>query len=288
MTRDLEDELRAALRRRAAAIGEDDVGRLLARRRASSRGMSRTVRVVLGGGLTGTAVAVAAVVLIGGAVPAYAGWKASPVRPSRAEQAAASESCAPELAELPGVSPDATWTPVVSEQRGPYTLTVYSDGSTRPTCLSGPSLVVVTSEGGGVTINGGSSSDPGGTSSTSNYPSEPMTQLSENHVGSGPGAFTFVQGNLGSQLSDVTFVLSDGKHVTATSGAGLLVAWWPGSADAVDAEVSTPGGVVSQPLSQPPAGGVACSHGSSAGRHFEKLGGMATCHLARRLSREHS
>jgi hypothetical protein len=63
-------------------------------------------------------------------------------------------------------------------------------------------------------------------------------------------------GQVASDVSAVTFVLSNGKHVETTLGDGWFVAWWPGNDHATSLLVTTPSGTTTEPVpsATPPAG----------------------------------
>ena len=44
----------------------------------------------------------------------------------------------------------------------------------------------------------------------------------------GPGAWSYLHGSVGSEISRVVIELADGSRLTASSGGGRFAAWWPG------------------------------------------------------------
>ena len=141
----LERDLREALADRAARIPPGASVRLRAidyhprSRRLPSR------RVLGALGLSGVAASAGAVVLLGSsAAPAFAGWTASPTAPVPGQLTAAQQHCRTAAAE-----------PVLTDTRGPYTASIYADGST---CMEGNGIEISASGG-----RGSASSIPAGT-----------------------------------------------------------------------------------------------------------------------------
>ena len=62
-------------------------------------------------------------------------------------------------------------------------------------------------------------------------------------------AYTVTEGSVGSGVTAATLVLSDGSDVVTTTGSGLFLAWWPGSAVVTSATVTTATGTTTQPIS---------------------------------------
>jgi hypothetical protein len=63
--------------------------------------------------------------------------------------------------------------------------------------------------------------------------------------------YTVAEGSVGSGVTAATLVLSDGSDVVTTTGNGLFLAWWPGSAVVASATVTTATGTTTQPISSP-------------------------------------
>lgn len=69
------------------------------------------------------------------------------------------------------------------------------------------------------------------------------------HLRSGKnGPYTMIEGAAASYVTALTLVRSNGEDVEATVGGGMFVAWWPGPAGAVSADVTTAEGTTSGPL----------------------------------------
>lgn len=214
----LEHDLRGALAERAARITPQASARLRAvdyrprARRLPSR------RLAGGLGLSGLAAAAGAVILIASsAAPAFAGWTPNPTAPQPGQLTAAEQVCG-----------NGAGTPVLTDTRGPYTVSVYGDGST---CLQGNGIRIGSAHGGGTT------------------PSVPAGTIQLNGIGesdSEGNALTLVDGPVGAGVTGVTITRSDGTAVQATVANGWYLAWWPGSQHAATARVTTTNGSTTQ------------------------------------------
>jgi hypothetical protein len=206
----LEDDLREALADQAARITPDASARLRAvdyRPRSHRLGSRRAVSALGAVGLSGAAAVTGAVILLGSnATPAFAGWTASPTAPLPGQLAAAHEHCS-------------AGTPVLTDTRGPYTASIYADGST---CV----------EGNGIEISGG-----GGSTSSAAAGSVELNGQGESD--SDGNALTMVDGRIGAGVTGVTITRSDGSSVQATVKHGWYLAWWPGAQRAVTALVTS-------------------------------------------------
>jgi hypothetical protein len=220
----LEHDLRDALADRAARISPEASARL--REVAyNPRSRRRPTRPVLGAlGVSGAAVAAGAAILLGSsAAPAFAGWTANPTAPLPGQLAAAQQHC--------GAN---SGTPVLTDTRGPYTASIYADGST---CV----------EGNGITI---SSSNSGG--GTASIPAGTIQLNGEGEADSDGHALTMVDGPVGAGVSGVTIARSDGSSVQATVKNGWYLAWWPGTERPVTADVASASGTSSQSFPSAP------------------------------------
>jgi hypothetical protein len=206
----LEHDLREALADRAALITPAASARLRAVdyhprfRRMPSRSALGAL------GLSGAAAAGAVILLGSSATPAFAGWTASPTAPLAGQLAAAEQHC--------GAS---AGTPLLTDTRGPYTASIYADGST---CVEGNGIRVSSHSSGGrrsgtragmIGLNGAGESD------------------SDGH------ALTMVDGPIGAGVTGVTITRSDASSVQATAKNGFYLAWWPGTERAVLARVAS-------------------------------------------------
>jgi hypothetical protein len=264
MNRQLEDDLGAAFSKRASDIPTAASERL--RRIDYHPRTSRiSTRLTLGAlvGVAATTIAVVSVFVLGGAPAAFAGWTASPTPAASGQTATATSNCQAQLAALPNTSPVNGWSAVATDVRGPYSLTIYQGDGVDATCLTGPSLTIVSSNDGigvarsaGVGMGSGNGARVGGSfsnmvgvigsGSIEQHPSVAhMTSASQ-------GALTVVYGQVAADVTAVTLVRSDGVDVQASTGNGWFVAWWPGSQDATSAEITTPSGVSTQTLNTPP------------------------------------
>ena len=257
---------------------EADLVRQKARRRSRTR--------VVGVGVPGFAVALglSLTFVLAGSPAAFAGWSPSPTAAPATQTSAAEATCRAQLAATPstwaGVAPG-SWHEVATDVRGPFTLVVFHNGSNGATCLTGPSITVISqSTAGGhfLSVSGSASrtgrASSGGRGSVTNISSAfsggssgRVNHLTLTHLTSdGQGHFTVVEGQIDQSVTGLTFVLSHGEHVQATTGNGWLLAWWPGSLDATSADITTATGSSSQALSPngPGQGGPGQGgHGSS-------------------------
>ena len=120
--------------------------------------------------------------------------------------------------------------PVLTDSRGPYTAAIYADTDTTAVCLSGNDVSMssrstttdpVSAAPGQIQFAGGATRDSAG------------DQL------------TLADGRAGTGVTAVTFDLSDGSSVQATVSGGWYMAWWPGTATATKAEITTASGTSS-------------------------------------------
>jgi len=112
------------------------------------------------------------------------------------------------------------------DTRGPFTLVLFgANTSTKGTlmCVSGPS------------INSSAQANSQMSESIGNQPVLPkagqigVDRLQAESANNGQ-AYTIAEGSVGSGVTAATLVLSDGSDVVTTTGNGLFLAWWPGSA----------------------------------------------------------
>lgn len=254
----LEADLREALADRAARITPEASARLRAvdYHPRSPRLASRRAVGALGAlGLSGAAAVAGAVVLLGSsAAPAFAGWTSSPTAPLRGQLAAAQQHCG-----------TGSGTPVLTDTRGPYTASIYADGST---CVDGNGIEISSGAGGNAT-----SSIPAGT-----------VQLNGAGESDSDGhALTMVDGPIGAGVTGVTVTRSNGSSVQATVKNGWYLAWWPGSERPVTAQVSSTSGTRTQSFpTAPKRPAPACPSGARCANGYGFATGSA--HRAGRSS----
>jgi hypothetical protein len=239
MTDQLELKLREAFAARAADVGPDTVARLS--RVAYRPRTSRVPAPAAAGAIGGTAVAAAAAIwLVGlgtGTSNAFAGWTPSPTTGSSAQSARARALCAAQM-----VARATSAKPVLTDVRGPFTVTLFSDRGTEATCVSGPSF---TSVSGAKMTSGYTYGGPGG------------IEVGGGHLTTRDGhEYTLLEGRAADDVKTATLVLDDGSQIKATVANGWFAAWWPSSHDAVRAELGTPTGTRIQTLS---TGGPGCT-----------------------------
>jgi hypothetical protein len=236
----------------------------------------RPMKWVALAGVTGVAATVSTLALVGGNEQyAFAGWSASPTAPATGQLANADAACKARFAQLPPSSnkgADAgSLVPELSDVRGPYTVTVFGNST------ESGALCITTPDGNSALRWLVWSGEPVGTGAIA------VDQVSVLAHGGQP--YTLVEGRTGDGVTGVTLALGDGTDVTATSGNGVFVAWWPGSQSITSATVATANGDTTQTLNLPgpgipssskspppssgtqtsciPGGGVACSIGAT-------------------------
>ncbi len=210
-----------------------------------SQRQRRPLRWVALAGATAVATTVSSLVLVGGSQQfAFAGWSPSPTPPASGQLTSADVGCQAQLGQLPPSSNKgadaASLTPELSDVRGPYTVTVLGNGT-------GSSALCITTPDGNSAVRwlmqSGASASAGAIA---------VDQISNLARESQP--YTLVEGRTGDGVTGVNLVLGNGSKVTATSGNGVFVAWWPGSESITAAIVSTATGVSTQTLNLPGPG----------------------------------
>ncbi len=241
----LERDLREALADRAARITPEASARL---RAVDYHPRSRRLppRRVLGAlGLSGAAAAAGAAILLGSsAAPAFAGWTASPTAPLPGQLAAALQHCGTDAG-----------TPVLTDTRGPYTASIYANGST---CVEGNGIEISASRGRGA---------------TSTIPAGTVELNGAGESDSDGHALTMVDGPIGAGVTGVTITRSNGSSIQATVQNGWYLAWWPGIERAVTAHVATASRTSTQSF---PIGPGRPSPACPAGAHCASGYGFAT------------
>ena len=276
MIEQLESELRSAFRARADELPSGAGARARAR---NYRPRTRDRRPPVAAGVLATAAAAAAAVLfidLGPRTPtAFAGWTRVPTHASAAQLDSAKASCQARLASAPAPPANAPkaaslsdfkdLTPVLTDSRGPFTFVILAGPDASASCISGPQFTSLS-----------------GTRASTDLPTAPAGKVlvsSEYHTARAGNAYSFVEGHAGDGVTAATLVLDDGSHVSATIQNGWLVAWWPGSAQLVSAEVTTASGTTTQhfdtrsapncpnaPAGSPAGADTACSGGPGGGR----------------------
>jgi hypothetical protein len=252
----LEQNLREMLSDRAAQIDPAASARLRAIDYRPHRHRWPTLPALGALGVGGAAAAVVAVVtLASSAAPAFAGWSPTPTRPATGQLAAADQACNTNLG-----------TPVLTDTRGPYTASIYADATSSNLCLEGGSLSITSSN----------------TSSSQAEVPIGQIQLSGSGMKNSSGqALTVVDGRIGSGVTSVTIDRNDGSSIKATVSGGWYLAWWPGTAQATTADVTTTTGTAAERFPSTPQGpgsascpaGARCSSGYSFGSARRGSGG---------------
>ncbi len=205
----------------------------------------RPLRWVALAGATAAAATVSTLVLVGGSEQsAFAGWSPSPTPPTHGQLTSADAGCQAHLAQVSPASNKgdaASFVPELSDVRGPYTVTVFGDGT-----ANGALMCITTPDGNsavrwlmqsGTPVSGGAMA---------------VDQVSILAREGQP--YTLVEGRTGDGVTGVNLVLGNGSKVMATSGNGVFVAWWPGSESITTAIVSTASGVTTQTVDLPGPG----------------------------------
>lgn len=238
MTDRFEDDLRDALRGRAAQLPADASTRV---RQIAYRPRSPHARAAIALGSTGAAAGAAAIALftvgLGASTQkALADWSATPTAP-RSGQVQAAEAACTQLRPYPGEPALAGLTPKVADTRGPFTLLVYVDGRSHQDCIVGPT---------------GHAAEQTEDGREEVAPANGIVFCDKGEGGSGVEGHrtTFVTGQAGADVTAVTLVLEDGTRVTATIANGWFAAWWPGTEEATAAQVTTTSGTTTEPLPQ--------------------------------------
>jgi len=296
MKTEFETDLSEAFAARAAAVPVAAASRL---RALDYRPRERRLRtpVALGAGVLASAGAAGAVlsVVLGGAAPAYAGWSAEPAAPSSPPPPSAATSCQSQLTTTPS-GPDGSslgsgpWENVLTDVRGPFTVALFQNNGAYAACFTSSSFTEVSmvSSGGspgaaagsargsaslGASTQGGSGGGSGGMSSVSlggGTASGDVTQVTQSHLSTSDGPYTLVDGRVATGVTGVTLALDDGQDVVTTVADGWFVAWWPDSAGAISAQVTSAGGTTNESLvwsrptpAGPPAPGTSGAAGNS-------------------------
>ena len=151
MSQQLESELREVFALKASAIPTQAGERLhgIDYRPRTGRTLPR-VTVASLAGVAATTGVVASVVILGSSQPAFAGWSPSPTPASAVQTASAESACQAQLSAAPARPDPASAgashpsvTPIATDVRGPFTLVIYESGATDESCLSGPTITMV-------------------------------------------------------------------------------------------------------------------------------------------------
>ena len=305
MKTEFEADLRQAFEARAAAVPVAVASRL---RSMDYRPRERRLRgpVTVGAGVLASAGAAGAVlsVVLGGAAPAYAGWSAAPTAASSSPSTSAAASCQSQLTTMPS-GPGASslgsgpWENVLTDVRGPFTVALFQNDGAYASCFTSSSFTQVSmvSSGGsagaaagstrisaspGESVRVGNGGGPGGMSSVSlggGTTSGDLTQVTQSHLSTSDGPYTLVDGRVASGVTGVTLVLDDGQNVVSTVADGWFVAWWPDSAGATAAQVTSAAGTTTESLAwqhDPPAGPPTPGTSGNSGNSGSSSGGGAT------------
>jgi hypothetical protein len=212
---------------------------------ALSQRRRKPMKWVAVAGATGVAASVSTFALLGGSTQsAFAGWSATPTAPTSGQLGNVNSVCRELLSQAQQVPPSnkgappdaASLVPELSDVRGPYTVTVFGNGSPGGVlCISAPSATSIRwIMGSGAPVGSGA------------IVVDQMSILDRDGQ-----PYTLVEGRTGGGVTGVTLSLGDGSTVTASSGNGVFVAWWPGSQSVTSAILSTATGESTQTLNLP-------------------------------------
>jgi len=221
------------------------VQEITGRRRNRRRG-----GLALGGGaLVASGVTTALLVLaVPGTANAFEAWTVAPTAPAFGQVSSAEATCetgatTPPPDKTAGLATGAAQVSLV-DVRGPFTLVLFGANSSMTLmCANGPSINSSTQ------VNSQMSSIAG-------QPALPeagqlaVDRLQAESANDGQ-AYTIAEGSVGSGVTAATLVLSDGSDVVTTTGNGLFLAWWPGSAVVTSATLTTATGTTTQPINSP-------------------------------------
>lgn len=202
-----------------------------------------------GGALVAGGVTTALLVVAGpGTSNAFAAWTAAPTTPAPGQVSSAEATCESGAATPPadkttGLATGATQVSLV-DTRGPFTLVLFgAHTSTTLMCVSGPSIDSSAQGNAQMRSIGGQAVLP--------EAGRIAVGWVETESTSDGRAYTIAEGSVGSGVTAATLVLSDGSDVVTTTGNGLFVAWWPGSAVVTSATLTTATRSTNQPVSSP-------------------------------------
>jgi hypothetical protein len=254
--------LRHALAQRAAEVPHRTTARL---RQIGHRPRSPRVQIALALGGAASIVAAAAIIvsIVGlgaGTQRAFAGWSPTPTSPVGAQTVTAEEACRSRLPRSAaiehaqetasgsrGPSPvprfgTGDWQTVLTDVRGPYTVTLFvaAEGKAVFSCFSGR-------DSGEASLGGAL-----GTHTPAPVGSGQISVVSAGGnvtpPDEGSAQFSRLFGRTGAGVTAVAVQLTDGTRVTATTSNGWFLAWWPGTARASAAEVTSSNGTITQPV----------------------------------------
>ena len=244
----LEQDIRETLSMRAAQIDPAAISRLRAIDYRARRRRVPALPALSALGVCAAAVAaIAAVTLGSSAAPAFAGWSPTPTSPATGQLAAAEQACSANLG-----------TPVLTDTRGPYTVSIYAEATSSHLCMEGGSLSIASANSG---------------PTQADVPPGQVQLFGIGTESSSGQALTLVDGRIGAGVTSVAIERSDGGSVQATVSGGWYLAWWPGSAHATTAAVTSAAGEVTQQFPSAPQGpgsagcpaGARCSFGYGYG-----------------------
>ena len=187
------------------------------------------------------------------------------------------------------------WENVLTDVRGPFTVALFQNDGAYASCFTGSSFTETNmvslrrfTRDGTVGLARGSASLGGSTAAGSGggpgrapeaCPAcrgggdglgRSDTRDAEPPVDASDGPYTLVDGRAATGVTGVTLVLDDGQDIVTTVADGWFVAWWPDTASATSAQVTTASGTTTESLlwpqhgpSGPPVPGTSGATGNS-------------------------
>jgi len=212
--------------RRALDLSRNQTGWPAPRRRAARKRALGAGTVVIS-----LAAVVSALSSAGGGTPAaFAGWTSDPTVPRHGQREAALAAC------------HEGGPPTVTDTRGPFSLLLFVYDDTPQLCISGPSF-----SGAHSRVPDGAQGDAEPIAADSLVVRTAGAVLVVDPSTAG-ASYRVIDGQIGSDVTAVTIILSDGSTVNATAQNGWFTAWWPGTQGADRATLSTTAGAINQPL----------------------------------------
>jgi hypothetical protein len=222
------------------------VQEIAGRRRNRRRGgLALGGGVLVAGGVTSVVLGLAGP----GTANAFAAWAPAPTAPVPGQVSNAEATCeaavtAPPAGKTPPGFPAAGTQVSLVDTRGPFTTVLFGGNTSRTLmCVTGPSI------NSSAQVNSQMREIASPPASPEVGPIAVDRLLAES--ADDGQVYTIAEGSVGPGVTAATLGLSDGSDVTTTTGNGLFLAWWPGSAVVTSATVTTAAGTTTQPISLP-------------------------------------
>jgi hypothetical protein len=226
---------------------------------AAQRRRQRTGRLAIGGSAVVAGVAAVLVLVFAGpgTPDAFAAWTPSPTPPAAGQVTSAEAACVAGAAAPPPGAPSgvAPSRPPVSlvDTRGPFTLLLFGANTATQgvlMCVSGPTITPSAQHSTHMSQSHVSQSH--GHQPPLPSPGHISLDRLQGESADNGQPYTIAEGSSGTGVSAVTLTLSDGTHIRTTTGNGLFLGWWPGTALVTSATLTTATGTTTQPITSPP------------------------------------